>query len=58
MPYYYIPRGCPPPTPKLTLVDAVIKLNKNHAEIRLKEFEVRLNELHRINNRTRKIKTT
>jgi len=56
MPYYYIPRGCPPPTPKLTLVDAVIKLNKINAEIRLKEFEYRLNELQRINNQTRKIR--
>ena len=55
MPYYYLPRGCPPPTPKLTLIDAVIKLNKISAEIRLKEFELRLNELQRINNRTRKL---
>lgn len=56
MPYYYLPRGCPPPPPKPTLVDAVIKLNKIRAEIRLKEFEVIINELQRINNRTRKIK--
>ena len=55
MPYYYLPRGCSPPVPKLTLVDAVIKLNKINAEIRLKEFELRLNELQRINNRTRKL---
>ena len=56
MPYYYLPRGSSPPKPKLNLVDAVIKLNKISAEIRLREFEFRLNELQRINNRTRKIK--
>lgn len=55
MPYYYLPRGCSPPTPKPTLIDAVIKLNKINTEIRLREFEFRLKEHQRINNRTRKI---
>lgn len=56
MPYYYLPRGCPSPSKKTNLIDSVIKINKISAEIRFKEFEVRLNELQRINNRTRKKK--
>jgi len=55
MPYYYLPRYSPPPK-KTTLIDAVIKLNKINTEIRLRELELKLNELQRINNRTRKIK--
>lgn len=55
MPYYYLPRFTEPPK-KINLIDAIIKLNKINAEIRLKEFELRLNELQRINNRMRKIK--
>lgn len=36
------------------VIDSVIKLNKINTEIRLREFELRLNELQRINNKTRK----
>lgn len=54
MPYTYIPLFVER-SKKITLIDAVIKLNKINTEIRLNEFELRLNELHRINNRTRKI---
>jgi hypothetical protein len=63
MPYFYVSGDEALPekyeeSPKQRYkLAAAITLHKTCAEIKLRELETKLNELHRINNRTRKMRS-
>lgn len=63
MPYFYVsgdedlPEKYDESPKKSYQLNTAITLHKTCAEIKLRELETKLNELHRINNRTRKMRS-